>query len=143
METQVIREWIPVLGQVIKAVRRNDAKDLIELETDLGTVIYLSAMGDCCSTSWFEHLAGVDALIGERVLGVVERKMPKTEEKDGDYILFYGWTLETAKGRCDLEMRNSSNGYYGGDISIGAEPLDQYASKREDAKATIPVMEDF
>lgn len=149
-EIRVQKEWAPVLGRVIKAVRRNDAKDLIELETEQGTVIYLSATGDCCSSSWFEHLAGVDALIGEKVLRVVEREMPgcltdgKDEHgEDHESLQYYGWTLETAKGRCDLEMRNSSNGYYGGSIEIGAAPLDQYGQRREDEKAPIQVTEDF
>ena len=104
-------------GVAVKSVEINNAKDLIVILSENGDKWYLSATGDCCSSSWFEHIEGIDALIGETINKVVDREMPEgRDDEEHEHLEFYGWTLETAKGRCDIEMRNASNGYYGGDV---------------------------
>lgn len=77
-----------------------------------------SCEGDCCSYSWFESLDGKDNLIGEVILEVIDKEENKPSESNEEHecLQFYGFTFKTVKGYCDLEMRNSSNGYYGGSI---------------------------
>ena len=134
-----------LIGKTVKAIRINDVKDLIELTCDDG-ILYLSAVGDCCSTSWFEHMTGVEALIGHTIKNVLVREMPppKTDDEDDEFDVtdFYGWTLETEAGRCDIEMRNQSNGYYGGTCEVSSKALDQYGREREDKDSTTKAVTD-
>lgn len=75
------------------------------------------AFGDCCSESWFNHFAGVGALIGQTVKAVIER--PEYEEEGTRDVCdtVYGHLIVTDLGSADLELRNSSNGYYGGRVA--------------------------
>lgn len=110
-----------LVGSVIKTVSMNEDKTEIRFDfEDARLPLVIKAYGDCCSNSWFEHLAGFEALIGHKVVEVVDRPMPEgTNDPNDQYIQYYGWTIVTARGRADLEMRNSSNGYYGGWIEVG------------------------
>lgn len=133
----------------IKSIEINERRDLIALDTDDG-IVFLSAVGDCCSHSWFEHIQGLEALVGHEIRGVEDRQMPDIPDKPDEYevIKSYGWSIITERGRCELEMRNSSNGYYGGWIEVSeSSPLDQYSSPRtpsdKDELKTLPLTEDF
>lgn len=114
-------------------------KYTIQFELENGTLEY-TAEGDCCSTSWFEHIYGVDALIGKVVysayainLDVLENQ-DRSEDLDDRKIKQYGYRLTTPKGFFEIDMRNESNGYYGGSIS----------SPRELKLPTLPkIKEDF
>lgn len=88
--------------------------------------------GDCCSTSWIEHINGIKFLLGHTVLKVATREMPASADNivGHDVVQFYGWTLETDAGRCDIEMRNDSNGYYGGSLERDYGQ-DQYGSLKD------------
>ena len=118
IEESYEKEFTALIGRRINSVSIDDEKQTIVFTTDKGPVVY-SAYGDCCSHSWFEHLTGTDVLAGEIVNKVVNRPMPESNEIDSETIRYYGWTLETSKGRFDIEMRNSSNGYYGGSVHVG------------------------
>ena len=77
------------------------------------------AVGDCCSHSWIESIENPEHLIDSVIIGIEEK--PETEDKstvddDDECIRVYGYTLKTARGYTDIEFRNSSNGYYGGDL---------------------------
>lgn len=108
-----------LIGHTIDGVFINSDKDVIEFMTSDDKLFTYLAEGDCCSSSWIEHVNGLAALIGHKVINVVERDMPEAvDDEKYDCLQFYGWTLETAAGRFDIEMRNSSNGYYGGYITL-------------------------
>ena len=135
--------WNTLVGKTVEKMEVNSEKDVIKFSLLGGEVIYASAIGEYCSRSWFEHLEGEDALIGHPVLGVVEREMSKPIDKTGapDYgelTEFYGWTIETARGRFDIEMRNESNGYYGGKVIVSDVISDQYYSERDEPFAAAP-----
>jgi len=92
----------------------------IKIATDKGDV-YIEAWGECCSESWFYHILGVDALIGHVVTDVKQVGMERPIEDDKvrqDYDILYCVNIKTDGGYADLEFRNSSNGYYGGWISV-------------------------
>lgn len=102
-------------GKTVKAVELNADKTFLVFVLDDGGVSAWSTEGDCCSNSWIEHINGVDTLLGRKVNNIVDREMPNVDTADEyECIQCYGWTIETDGGRCDIEMRNSSNGYYGG-----------------------------
>lgn len=102
-------------GRRVKAVWASSDASVLRFETDGGDVVVCSE-GDCCSEAWFSDFTGLDALIGEVVLGCESRSLP--EPADGrcrqteDDVL--GYMFRTAKGYADLMFRCSSNGYYTG-----------------------------
>jgi len=133
-------------GKTIGGLKINDEKDALFFDIKGGISIVVSAVGDCCSKSWFEHIEGVEALIGKKIVKVVERDMPGPKEYDegNGLIQFYGWTLELDSGeRVDFEMRNDSNGYYGGWVEVHSTARDQYQDHREDIKGIEPLVASF
>lgn len=109
-----------------------DQKFII-FETDMGNVCW-GTYADCCSETWFADITGVSALIGGTVMNVEE--MEVYGKKDGrcrqEVDSFYGIKITTDKGYVDIVFRNSSNGYYGGNLiranPIHGEPLFQITS---------------
>lgn len=84
--------------------------------------LFYQAEADCCSETWFADIVGVQALLGQEVRAVIELELAGYDTQDGrckqDTDQAYGYQLQTAKGRVDIVFRNSSNGYYGGDLSV-------------------------
>lgn len=118
------RGFKALVGKKITSLKTNPEHTYLVFKTEDEQIGYYSD-GDCCSSSWFENISGLECLLGHTVKEVLEREMPESystksePDEDGyqydiDYIQLYGWTLVTDKGRFDIEMRNSSNGYYGG-----------------------------
>jgi hypothetical protein len=104
---------------------------------------------DCCNTVWFNHVNGVETVLGEgnvfdilrgAMVTAVESKGwtdDRTDEDGYDVIQDGFWTIATDRGYIDLEVRNSHNGYYGGSVVYDAE---SDMSKIENLQA---VTEDF
>ena len=104
---------------------------------------------DCCNTVWFNHVNGVETVLGEgnvfdilrgAMVTAVEAKGwtdDRTDEDGYDVIQDGFWTIATDRGYIDLEVRNSHNGYYGGSVVYDTE---SDMSKIENLQA---VTEDF
>lgn len=103
-----------LIGLKIKEIRLDVNKEILEFDTDQGTLIY-EAYGDCCSSSWIEHLNNLSEP-NATVISVEEKDISDKNSEDGEEK-FYFYTIKTDKGDIDIEMRNSSNGYYGGSIN--------------------------
>jgi hypothetical protein len=104
-------------------VKISDDRYRIELLTDTGPIT-LEVDSDCCSSSWIETF-DYESIIGGTVTAVVEKAMefsPETPDLlptkypnfQQDYDRQYFYEIVTDKGSATIEMRNSSNGYYGG-----------------------------
>lgn len=103
--------------------------------------IVFQASGECCSESWFADLIGYDALVGHTVAKIEAIPLPDTHRAPTQsnpiaipegiptslrltddqrsrqcYDVLYGYVITTDAGRCTLAFRNSSNGYYGGNL---------------------------
>jgi hypothetical protein len=106
---------------ILKVEVDNDGENYLRLWTDTGIVI-VQADGDCCSESWFSDMIGTQFLIGGTVSAVRELDLPSYNVDDGrgrqESDQVYGYQFDTNKGSCDLIFRNSSNGYYGGELHI-------------------------
>ena len=88
---------------------------------------------DCCNTVWFNHINGVETVLGEgnlfdilrgaMVTGVEDKGWTddRTDEDGYDVIQDGFWTIATDRGYIDLEVRNSHNGYYGGSVVYDEE----------------------
>jgi len=86
---------------------------------------------DCCNTVWFNHVNGVETVLGEgnvfdflrgAMVTGVEDKGWSEDREDGYNVIQDGfWTIKTDRGYIDLEVRNSHNGYYGGSVKYDEE----------------------
>jgi hypothetical protein len=88
---------------------------------------------DCCNTVWFNHVNGVETVLGAgnlfdilrgAMVTAVESKGwtdDRTDEDGYDVIQDGFWTISTDRGYIDLEVRNSHNGYYGGSVVYDEE----------------------
>lgn len=112
-----------LLARRVDRIWIGPGEHVLVIETDQGRLAW-EAMGDCCSESWFAELIGVAALLGGTVSDLEELSMGTTRDRrsrqDEDQI--YGVALTTEKGTATLVFRNSSNGYYGGDLRVIRPP---------------------
>jgi hypothetical protein len=95
-----------------------DLKFTLQDPTD--NPVLVSAAGDCCSETWFADIVGVANLIGGVVASVEDLQgLPDVDDnrtrQEVDQV--YGVRVKTEKGDCDIIFRNSSNGYYGGELT--------------------------
>jgi hypothetical protein len=108
-----------LIGKKINGISINDDQSILSFDTDQGQVNY-EAYGECCSESWFADITGVSALLGGTVATVEEVSMDGYNVEDGRGRQYedaaYGYKLTTDRGYADIVFRNSSNGYYGGNL---------------------------
>lgn len=115
-----------LIGKTVTGLRVNEDQSVLAFDHPDGTSTSYRTWGDCCSETWFADITGVAALLGGNVLDVEFVDLPVVDDKrtrqESDE--FYGVKLKTDKGYADIVYRNSSNGYYGGDIDLygGALP---------------------
>jgi hypothetical protein len=104
-------------------------KEWLVFQFSDGTEQAYYAYGDCCSSSWFEHMSGTEALIGGTVSAIETANATMNgQELQMDFISF-----STDRGRAVLEFRNESNGYYGGSANAErAYPADKCKPVTED-----------
>ncbi len=110
-----------LVGKEITAVHLADDRGAIRFDIKGGEPVVARCDGDCCSSTWIEHVEGPEQLIGCEVLAVEDINMPEgapTEHREfTDVVAYYGLKITTSKGDTILDYRNDSNGYYGGNLS--------------------------
>ena len=120
-------ELFILVGRIILGVELIKGDDeFLRFDTPEGPV-YFQVHGDCCSQSWVEHLTVPDDISGATVIGAEAKDLhDKTIDShpEHDCLQFYEESVRTNKGDIIIEFRNSSNGYYGGDLLL-VEPIDQ------------------
>lgn len=129
-----------LLGKTITAVDRGfegHRTEYLRFTTSGGGLLHYELFADCCSESFVTAIQGLDRLIGQKVKQVndviaADRLEGTKQESD----VLYRITLATEKGFCDIEFRNSSNGYYGGG-------LDAVSGTQARNVAWTPVTADF
>jgi len=107
-----------LVGKVLTGIQIADDKQAINFLVD-GENIIAKMDADCCSHTWVEHIElpalGFPAL----VVAVDDLDLPGSvyEDPEHDCLQVYGLKITTDKGEIVIDYRNSSNGYYGGQIS--------------------------
>jgi hypothetical protein len=116
-----------LIGKTINKVYMDEGKDLLIFDTSEGLVGF-TAEGDCCSTSYFYELTGIDKILGQKieVITDISKDMPVVEA-EYEVTDVYGYRISAAP--VDVEIagqpvetsrsalvvfRNDNNGYYGG-----------------------------
>ena len=124
-------------GRRIAEVLTDAAHDTLQFVFDDGALLTMSAEGDCCSKSWFHHVEGVDALRAGKIAAVEQANgSPRAGEEDGieqESVETYFLRITTDRGRATVELRNESNGYYGGSIDWSLA----------DVPGLVPLTEDY
>lgn len=107
-----------LIGKVFVAIEVARGEHLLKLivRSKYRTKVFLRALGDCCSESWFAEIVGVTLAHGKTIRAVTSKILPPP--KDGrsrqDVDKAYGITINTDGGYLDIVYRNSSNGCYEG-----------------------------
>lgn len=107
-----------LIGKVVTALYLADDKEAIKFEIDGGEPLIVRVDADCCSHTWVENIELPALGFPATVVSVEDLDLKKeADETDGDYIQFYGCKIVTDRGEIVIDYRNSSNGYYGGNLS--------------------------
>lgn len=80
--------------------------------------VVLHAVGDCCSSSWIEHISYSPDVLGSHITSITHDELAPIEPNEDTLIQVYQTHLHTPKGAITLEYRNESNGYYGGWLEL-------------------------
>ena len=113
-----------LVGKTIVGYSLDDAGERLVLILQDAKPVTLETYGDCCSQTWIESLDAPEALLGV-VTDVEDIAMPDLGNIDGtrhtvvEEVAYYGLKITTDKGRCVIDYRNDSNGYYGGLLQLG------------------------
>jgi len=132
-------QFIPLAGRKLVSVAVEKDKTELVFRFEDGEVRY-DATGDCCSSSWIEHIELPGDVTGAEIVSVAEapvidattddaknpRRPPayegdEYERREHECLQVYQTVFGTTKGEIAVEYRNSSNGYYGGSLEL--QPL--------------------
>lgn len=130
-------------GCVIEEVHLSTDKTDLYFKVGADKWLKYSADGDCCSSSWFENV-DVPSVGKIKVFEVLKREMPQDSWglSGHECLAFYGWSLVTDKGYLDIEMRNSSNGYYGGSVCFAGELSPELDKKKKEEEEEVKKKEE-
>jgi hypothetical protein len=106
-----------LVGKKIEKIYISKCKSAIIFICENGSVgAYCYA--DCCSYTWIEHIELPALGFPATVVSVDDLDLPGSDENhpEFDYLQVYGCKITTDRGEIIIDYRNSSNGYYGGDL---------------------------
>jgi hypothetical protein len=103
-----------MLNRKISRVMLDTARDRITFKFQDGFERSFGVEGDCCSSSWIEHLEMPNDIAGATLLEVEDVGAGEIDSPDHECLQVYNTRFKTDRGEIVLEYRNSSNGYYGG-----------------------------
>ncbi len=111
-----------LIGKRFNKLEVSERENYLRVTTTEGNTHVFYARGDCCSESWFSEILGVHKLFEGNVLEaravsleeINFRERQSRQQRD----LVYGFRILTEAGTVQLVFRNSSNGYYGGNIEL-------------------------
>ena len=137
-----------LVGERINGILLNENNDRLIIRTIDGRHYHYFTSGDCCNTVWINHMSGVgvlgegntfDLLRGALVTKSEDKGWNDNREDDDGYEVIQDgfFTLHTDRGYIDFEVRNSHNGYYGGNFEF-----DGHAENIEDSQFR-EITEDF
>ena len=112
----------PLVGKTLVGVDVADDKRAMRFRLSDGSGVVVKADGDCCSDTWIESVE-MPTEIPATVLSVENIDLPGScvSHPEYDCLQVYGLKVVTDKGTMIVDYRNSSNGYYGGNLAWPGE----------------------
>jgi hypothetical protein len=104
-----------ILNRKIVEIHKSSDGEKFDIEFEDG-IQHFMVEGECCSRSWIEHMEFPSDIKGATLLSVHHSPITVTELAEYDILKVYETCFRTDKGDIILEYRNSSNGYYGGEL---------------------------
>ncbi len=107
-----------LIGKTLTAIKIADDKEAILFVCEDGE-IKARCDADCCSHTWVEHIELPALGLPAMVLAVEDLDLPGSDDNHPEHecLQVYGCKITTNKGDVVIDYRNSSNGYYGGNLS--------------------------
>ena len=105
-----------LVGQTIVEVHADPERWVLLFTLADGRRVGYATENDCCNDVWFHHVSGLEAIIGQTITSTEMKGWVDVESTRQECEEAAFFTLCSARGRCDIEVRNSSNGYYGGTV---------------------------
>ena len=105
-----------LVGRRIIRLDASRCRAFLVFYDDKGETYLFETVPDCCNSVWVEHFNGLECLLGNAILSSGETEWQVVESDEDDVLETCIWSIKTAKGVFEMEVRNSHNGYYGGDI---------------------------
>ncbi len=107
-----------LVGKTLQAMKIADDKEALLFVTNAGDIV-ARCDADCCSSTWVEHIELPALGFPAFVIAVDDLDLPGSDynHPEHDCLQVYGCKITTDKGEIVIDYRNSSNGYYGGDLS--------------------------
>lgn len=114
-----------LVGKTLTGMKIDADKEALLFQTADGDIV-VRVDADCYSHTWVEHIElpalGFPAVVVSAA--DLDMNKPMSDETDEyEYIQYYGFKIVTDRGEIVIDYRNSSNGYYGGNL---AWPDDNY-----------------
>lgn len=112
-----------LVGKTVQSVRLSPDKEYFFLVTEDAREYQYRVEGDCCSSSWIEHLSTPPQVEGAVITEVRDEGGEDVPSDEHECLTVYQTHFRTNRGDITLEYRNSSNGYYGGFlVFMGSHP---------------------
>ena len=118
-----------IVGRTLAGVEASEDNEVLTLLYVDGTASRYRAEGECCSSTWIEHLTIPADIEGATITGIsegeyVDGREATAEEREAagvargyvDVLQVYQSAIQTDRGEVIIEYRNDSNGYYGGSL---------------------------
>ena len=107
-----------LVGLTILSVDMTGDRKALRFNVEGREPLVYYADGDCCSSSWIEHIEGVARLKG-KVTATEDIDLPGVDaDNEWDVVTVYGYGITTDNGTAVIDFRNASNGYYGGSMVL-------------------------
>lgn len=120
-----MKEHILIGKTITKIMIAEDKKAILFITTEGDIKALCDA--ECCSHTWIENIELPVNGFPATVLSVDNLEMPDLGSPDDyDVIAYYGFKITTDKGDIIIDYRNSSNGYYGGDLIFPSIDTEEY-----------------
>lgn len=108
-----------LIGKKIRNIILREGEEEIYFILDDGVFM---AKTDCCSETRISDIINPEFILNNKIVSIEKIEMPCVNDgrcRQEEDSCFYGIEIKTSKGVCTIAYRNSSNGYYGGDMNEG------------------------
>jgi hypothetical protein len=125
-----------LVGKTVTAIYLSSDKEKIKFEVGGEEPIVAFTVADCCSITWIEAVEIPALGLPAKVIEMQDLDLSLLAEDDHpeyDYLQFYGVKLVTDRGELVIDYRNSSNGYYGGNLVWPGGATSRYETPSNDS----------